>query len=49
VVEDSQMARGGCRLETAQSEIDATLENRWKRVLESLGQSGDWLAPLDPK
>jgi len=49
VVEDSQIARGGCRLETAQSEIDATLENRWQRVLESLGQSGDWLGPLIPK
>lgn len=49
VVEDSQVARGGCRLETAQCEIDATLENRWKSVLESLGQSGDWLGPLGPK
>lgn len=47
VVEDSQIARGGCRLETAQSEIDATLESRWKRVLESLGQSGDWLGPVN--
>lgn len=45
VVEDSQMQPGGCRLETAQSELDATLEGRWRRVLESLGQSGDWLAP----
>ncbi|BCB26171.1 flagellar assembly protein H [Sulfurimicrobium lacus] len=49
VVEDAQITPGGCRLETAQSEIDATLENRWKRVLESLGQSGDWLGPLSPK
>lgn len=43
VVEDSQITPGGCRLETAQSELDATLENRWKRVLESLGQRGEWL------
>lgn len=49
VVEDSQITPGGCRLETAQSELDATLETRWKRVLESLGQSGDWLGPLAPK
>jgi len=49
VMEDSQIARGGCRLETAQSEIDATLESRWKRILESLGQSGDWLGPLAQK
>lgn len=45
VVEDSQIEPGGCRLETAHGELDATLEKRWQRVLESLGQSGDWLAP----
>lgn len=45
VVEDSQITPGGCRLETAQSELDATLESRWRRVLEALGQSGDWLEP----
>lgn len=49
VVEDGQISRGGCRLETAQSELDATLENRWKQILESLGQSGDWLGPLTSK
>lgn len=49
VVEDSQIARGGCRLETAQSELDATLEKRWERVLESLGQSGEWLDTSTPK
>jgi len=43
VVEDSRITPGGCRLETAQSEINATLESRWQRVLDSLGQSGDWL------
>ena len=45
VIEDDQITPGGCRLETAQSELDATMENRWQRVLESLGQTGDWLAP----
>lgn len=45
VVEDSQITPGGCRLETAQSELDATLESRWQRVLEALGRSGDWLEP----
>ena len=45
VVEDGQMQRGGCRLETAQSELDATLESRWKKVLEALGRDGEWLAP----
>ncbi len=45
LIEDSQITPGGCRLETLQSELDATMENRWQRVLESLGQNGDWLAP----
>jgi flagellar assembly protein FliH len=45
VVEDSQIQPGGCRLETSQSELDATLESRWRRVLESLGKNGDWLSP----
>lgn len=43
VVEDGQIASGGCRLETAHSDLDATLENRWQRVVEALGQSRDWL------
>ncbi|MBZ0105121.1 MAG: flagellar assembly protein FliH [Sulfuricella denitrificans] len=45
VIEDAQIERGGCRLETAHGELDATLEHRWQNVLESLGQSGDWLSP----
>lgn len=49
VVEDVQITPGGCRLETAQSELDATLETRWKQVLASIGQSGDWLGPLRSK
>lgn len=34
---DPRIARGGCRVETAQGEIDATLASRWERVLASLG------------
>ncbi len=45
VLEDAQIERGGCRLETAHGELDATLERRWQNVLESLGQNGNWLAP----
>lgn len=43
VVEDERMTPGGCRLETAHSELDASLENRWKRALDALGKNGDWL------
>jgi flagellar assembly protein FliH len=37
LVADGGMARGGCRVETDKCEVDARLENRWKRVIEALG------------
>lgn len=43
LIEDSSVERGGCRVETANSEVDATLENRWKRMLAALGREGAWL------
>jgi flagellar assembly protein FliH len=42
VVEDPHMARGGCRIETAEGELDATLETRWKRIVSALGSDEDW-------
>ncbi len=41
---DKQIKRGGCRAETANSQVDATVEARWKRVVESIGQDKSWLA-----
>lgn len=41
---DAQIMRGGCRVETAHSNVDATTEGRWKRVVESIGQDKSWLA-----
>ncbi|MBI5626194.1 MAG: flagellar assembly protein FliH [Nitrosomonadales bacterium] len=41
---DAQIQRGGCRAETAHSNVDATTEARWKRVVESIGQDKSWLA-----
>ena len=43
LVEDSHVKRGGCRVETVNSEVDATLEIRWERILASLGREGAWL------
>ena len=43
VVEDPQIERGGCRLETPSTEIDATLETRWRRVIASLGRDDPWI------
>jgi flagellar assembly protein FliH len=38
-VEDPAIAPGGCRVETAHGEVDATLATRWRRVVQSLGCS----------
>jgi flagellar assembly protein FliH len=43
IVDDPSLTRGGCRVELGASEVDATLETRWKRVLDSIGISRDWL------
>lgn len=43
IFEDAQIERGGCRVETAHSQIDATLATRWKRVVSSIGEDSTWL------
>jgi flagellar assembly protein FliH len=43
IVEDHQIERGGCRLETATTEVDATLETRWRRLIASLGREDPWI------
>lgn len=41
---DAQIRRGGCRVETAHTQVDAATEVRWKRIVESIGQDKSWLA-----
>lgn len=43
IVGDTQIERGGCRVETASNQIDATTTTRWLRISESLGKKSDWL------
>lgn len=43
IIEDTTLTAGGCRVELASSEVDATLETRWRRVVEALGSSREWL------
>ena len=43
IIDDSSMARFGCRLETAHSQVDATLATRWKRLAASIGQDNSWM------
>ena len=44
IVEDHNMARGGCTLHTLASELDATVATRWRRIAAALGQETAWLA-----
>jgi flagellar assembly protein FliH len=43
VIDDPHMDRGGCRIETASNQIDATMQTRWQRIASALGKDSDWL------
>lgn len=40
---DPKIEQGGCRVETAHSNIDATNPARWQNIVESIGQHKSWL------
>ena len=42
IVEDPQLERGGCRIETGSTEIDANMESRWQRIVSALGSDVPW-------
>lgn len=42
IFEEPQLTRGGCRVEAAGSQVDFSMETRWRRLLESLGRSETW-------
>ena len=44
IIEDAGLTPGGCRVELGASEVDATIETRWRRVIESMGMTSEWLA-----
>lgn len=44
IIDDDTLTAGGCRVELGASEVDATLETRWRRVIESIGISQEWLS-----
>ncbi len=43
VVEDAQIGRGGCKVDTASNQIDAQVASRWQRLTHALGKNLDWL------
>ncbi len=40
LIEDSSLTPGGCRIESPGAQIDATVETRWRRVIEHISQHG---------
>lgn len=43
IVEDVRIVRGGCLVETAQGDLDATLPARWRQVVQVLGSNLNWI------
>lgn len=43
VVADATIEPGGCRIETASGEIDATMPARWRAVVAALGSTARWV------
>ena len=43
ITEDAHVERGGCKLETPSTEVDGTLETRWRRVIANLGRDDAWI------
>ena len=48
LVEDAELLRGSCRIDSPGAQVDATLETRWRRVLESLGRDHARWQPAEP-
>jgi flagellar assembly protein FliH len=43
IIKDPNVEPGGCKINTATNEIDATIATRWQYLQLSLGQSTEWL------
>ena len=43
ICEDEQIEKGGCRIKTNGSEIDASTPTRWQQILNTIGQDDNWL------
>lgn len=43
IFDDTQITPGGVRIETSHSQIDATVENRWQRIVAAIGQDNSWI------
>jgi flagellar assembly protein FliH len=43
IIEDGRLERGGCRVETASNQIDATTSSRWQRIAAALSAESSWM------
>ncbi|TFW30187.1 flagellar assembly protein FliH [Massilia arenosa] len=43
IKDDSALARGGCRIDTASNQIDATVQARWARLTAAVAKNVEWL------
>lgn len=43
VTEDAQMSPGGFRFESAHSDLDASMETRWREIIACLGTDTSWM------
>ncbi|HEY2560220.1 MAG TPA: FliH/SctL family protein [Caldimonas sp.] len=48
VVADSQIGRGGCRVDSDIGLVDATIDERWRRAVAVLGTDLPWQPASDP-
>lgn len=42
LMEDAAIERGGCRVQTASMQVDATLPSRWQRMAATLARNDAW-------
>jgi flagellar assembly protein FliH len=45
--EDTKLLRGDVIIEAGGSHLDASLETRWRRVMEALGQQTPWIDTIE--
>ncbi|MBL8481035.1 MAG: flagellar assembly protein FliH [Rhodocyclaceae bacterium] len=43
IFEDDTLERGGCRLEAAGCQIDASVATRWRKIVEALVANAEWV------
>jgi flagellar assembly protein FliH len=43
IVSDDKIEAGGCKIESTNGEVNATLETRWKRIISNLGANDEWI------